>query len=91
MAERILKGKEETIDASEALKMAENSMTELLFYVTGMVDDLTEDEDERATAKVNLSTLVGKTRNGYFLAGLLADPEDYIARTFPEGADVTIN
>lgn len=91
MAERILKGKEETINASEALKMAENSMTELLFYITGMVDDLTEDEEERSIAKINMSQMVGKVRNGYFLAGLLADPEDYIARTFPEGADVTIN
>lgn len=91
MAERILKGKEETITAKEAYDMADLSMTELLFYITGMIDDLTEDEEERADAKVNMSQMVGKVRNGYFLAGLLADPEDYIAQTFPEGADVTID
>jgi hypothetical protein len=90
MAERILKGKEETINASEAWAMAENSMTELLFYITGMVDDLTEDEEERSTAKVNLSQMVGKMSNGYFLAGLLADPDKYIAETFPEGVGVSI-
>lgn len=90
MAKRILKGKNETIDADEAQEMAEKAMTELLFYITGMVNDLTEDEEERAAAKVNLSALVGKACNGYYLAGILADPDEYIRNTFPEGATVSI-
>lgn len=90
MSERILSGKSETITADEAWKMAENAMTELLFYTVGMVDELTEDEEERADAKINLSHMVGKVRNGYFLAGLLADPEKYIEETFPKDAAVSI-
>lgn len=90
MAERILKGKEETITADEAWSMAEYAMTELLFYITDLVDEQTEDDEERSTAKVNFSQMVGKVRNGYFLAGLLADPDKYIENTFPEGAEVSI-
>lgn len=90
MAERTLIGKEETITAKEAYDMADNSMTELLFYITGMIDDLTEDGEERADAKVNMAQMVGKVRNGYFLAGLLADPEKYIEETFPPGSVVSI-
>lgn len=90
MTERILKGKEETITYEEAIGMAEKSMTELLFYLTGMVDDLTDDKEERATAKVNLSTMVGKMCNGYYLAGVLVDPAKYISDTFIDGMTVTL-
>lgn len=90
MAERILKGKEETITHEEAVDMAENSMTELLFYLTGMVNDLTDDEEDWSSAMLNLTQMVGKVRNGYYLAGVLADPDEYIRTTFPEGSEVSI-
>ena len=90
MAERVLMGTTENITYKEAEQMAENAMTELLFYIVGMVDDLTEDEEERADAKVNLGKMVGKVANGYLLAGILKDPKEYIEETFPEGSDVRI-
>lgn len=90
MAERVLMGTTESITYREADEMAGNAMNELLFYLVGMVDDLTEDEEERADAKVNLGNMVGKVANGYLLAGLLKDPEEYIKETFPEGSNVRV-
>jgi len=88
--ERILKGKQETITYSEAADMAEQSMTEMLFFIHGMLEETVDDDDERADADVNFAKLVGKVRNAYFLAGLLCDPQVYIDQTFPEGSVVSI-
>ena len=90
MSERILKGKEETITYEEADRMADAAMTELLFYVCGTVDEATEDEDERAQAKVTMSKLVGKAVNASRLAGVLCDPASYLKDVFPEGAIASV-
>ncbi len=90
MAERVLMGTTESITYREANEMADNAMNELLFYLIGMVDDLTDNEEERVDAKVNLGKMVGKVANGYLLAGILKDPEEYIKETFPEGSNVRV-
>lgn len=90
MGERILKGKDETITFEEADRLADAATTELLFYICGTIDEASDDEEERAQAKVTMATLVGKAMNASRLAGLLCDPDSYLKATFPEGAVASI-
>lgn len=88
--ERILKGIEEMLTLLEAEKLAENTVDELLSYIFSLVDDSTDDEDERYTAKANFTTMALKIANAYTLVGVLMDPDVYLKETFPEGATVSL-
>ena len=82
--ERLIRGKEETISYIEMEETTDALMTELLAYIFSMVDEATEDEEERATAKTNFATMVGKLGHAYFMAGFLVSPKKFMEKMFPE-------
>ena len=87
---KVLKGKEEELTLEEAEELAGGKSDELLMYIFSMVDDTTEDEDERYTAKANFTAMVMELANANLLVGILTDPDVYLKETFPEGAEVSI-
>lgn len=90
MAERIFKGKDETITYEEADAMADKALTQLLFYMRQTAEAATDDEEELADLTVNLSTYVGTLRNACVLKGLLMDPARYLEDLgLPDGVAAT--
>jgi hypothetical protein len=86
MAERIFKGKDEVLTYEEADAMADEALTQLLFYMRQTAEAATDDEDELADLTVNLSTYVGTLRNACVLKGLLMDPARYLEELgLPDG------
>ena len=79
MPHKKLIGKTETITYEEADRMQGKALTEFVYYMSTMIDENTEDEEERANAKVNLSTKLGNLMNLCELKGVLMDPDHYIA------------
>lgn len=84
--ERVLKGKEETITYKEADELAGLATDNLLGHICSLVDEASEDEEERANAKVVMAHLVGKAMNAAYLAGVLCDPDHYLSTLLPEDA-----
>ncbi len=86
MAQRIFKGINETMAFEEVDALSDKMLTQILFDIAMLVDECTEDEENRATAKVDYARKLGNFRNACILKGLLMDPDDYIRElNLPEG------
>lgn len=91
MAERIFKGKADTITYEEADKMTEMAMVDLLYYVHELAKEASDDEEALANANVFMARKVGALRNACLLRGLLMDPDRYLEELeLPEGTVATI-
>ena len=75
---KALIGKDERITFEEASLLREKQVTELLFDICGMVDEATDDEEERANAKVNISRKLGGAIEAARLEGILTDVDGYL-------------
>ena len=76
---RTLVGRTESITAAEAEEMQAKHVDEFLRYLIGLVDEATDDEDERATAKINLSKKLSSVLGANTLLALLKGDDDYLA------------
>lgn len=91
MAERIFKGKNETITYGEADALAESAQVQLLYYMHELAKEATDDEEELSNIEVNLAKYVGAYGNACTLKGVLADTDVYLSSFgFPEGVTVSI-
>lgn len=75
---KALIGKKERITFEEAVCLRERQMTELLFDICSMVDEATDDEEERSNAKVNISRKLGGVIEAAKLEGILTDVDGYL-------------
>lgn len=76
---KALIGKTESITYEEAKDMRDRQMTEFAYYLCQMIDENTEDEEERANAKVNMSAKLGNLLSAEKLVGILTDPDMFLA------------
>ena len=75
---KVLIGKEERITAEEAANMRDKQMTDLLYDICCVVDEATNDEDERANAKVNIGRKLGGVVEAARIEGMLMDVDGYL-------------
>lgn len=80
MANKILAGKDggETITYEEAKQYMAAATDEVLGYLIDLVDKATDDEEDRAQAKVNISAKLNHALSMAMLTGLLRDPDEYL-------------
>ena len=79
---RTLVGRNETITLAEAEEMEKEQLNSMYGYLIGMVDELTDDEEERATAKANLSSALAKLLSAEMLRVSLMDDEEVLLALF---------
>ena len=85
---RVLIGRTESITLAEAEEMQAKNIDELLGYLIELVDEATEDEEERANAKINLSSKVSSLIGINTLVALLKGDDDYLAPLLKIDPDV---
>lgn len=78
MPHKALKGKGESLRYVEAQEMRDKAMTEFLYYLCSIVDEATDDEDERAELKTNMAAKLENLISAAQLTGLLVDPDYYL-------------
>ena len=78
MPHKVLRGKGESLRYVEAKEMRDKAMTEFLYYMCEIVDASTDDQDERADMKLNMSTKLENLVSAAQLTGLLVDPDYYL-------------
>lgn len=72
----------EKITAKESKEIREEQETTLFGYLIGLVDEATDDEEERANAKVNLAGMIGKYASAVELNVILEGEDIYLDKTF---------
>lgn len=66
-------GTGDTMTLKDAKEMVDDRERELLMYIASMVDESTDDEEERANALVTFASLIAKLRNASEIVGYLMD------------------
>ena len=79
----------ETITLAEAVELRDKALDEFVGYLISLVDASVSNKEERANAKVNLSTRLGAVTSMSELVGLLEEPTDF-TKGFPNGDKVAI-
>lgn len=74
----------EEITYEEACKLSEGKKSDILSYVIAIINEATEDEEERANLKVNFATHLAQFESSTMLRGILADGEEYISSLIPK-------
>lgn len=77
---RALVGKTESITLEEAMEFRDKANTEFLYYMKSIVDEATDDEDERADISVNMAEKLGNLMSMCELVGVLMDDDMYVSR-----------
>ena len=75
---KALIGKNERITALEAKEMRKRQVDELVRDICCLVDEATEDEDERANAKVNITQKIGSLLEAALLEGMLMEHDEWL-------------
>lgn len=76
---RALVGKTESITEEEASLLYDKQKTEFLYYMVSIVDESTDDEEERASLKMNLTNKLGNLLGTHELLCLLRGESVYLA------------
>lgn len=77
---RALIGKTETITLEEAIGFRDKAMTEFLYYMRSIVDEATDDEDERADISVNMAKKLESVTSACEFVGVLIGDDAYISK-----------
>ena len=84
-----LKGRDEEITYEEACSYKDKAMTEFVYYLCALIDENTEDEEERANAKVKMSEKLGNLLYLSELSGALCDPNVFVSNIpYSEGVEI---
>lgn len=82
MAHKMIRATGETITYQEASDILEQRYSYTMSEIISLVEEATDDEEERANAKVNLATSLGYLMNAAEMKGVLRDEDDYIDELF---------
>lgn len=73
-----LVGKTDRFTLEEARELYEKLRTEYLYYTYALVNEVTDDEEERANINVNLAHRLGALLGACELIGVLEGPDAYL-------------
>lgn len=86
---RALVGKAERITLEEAMDFRDKASTDFLYYMKSIVDEATDDEEERADISVNMAKKLSNLMTSCELVGVLMDDDMYVS-TIPHNEGVRI-
>ena len=86
---RALVGKTERITLEEAMDLRDKASIDFLYYMKSIVDEATDDEEERADISVNMAGKLSNLMASCELVGVLMDDDAYVS-TIPHNEGVRI-
>lgn len=84
---KALKSTQETFTYADAQELADKLLTEYIYYLYTIVQEATEDNEERSNIIVNMSGKLSKLLSSYIGVGVLKDEEEWfeeIKASFPK-------
>ena len=76
---RALVGKKESITLKEAIEYRDKANTEFLYYMKAIIDEATEDDEERSNISVKMAEKLGTVMSSCELVGVLMGDDAYIS------------